>query len=858
MIYASVIVTGMALVLAVAPPAAAASMPEHQPLPGEWRFSDGPEFPGAKGEMRVGPESVELDFDFRGGGNYVMAECHFDDPIALEEIGLQVRKPPSAQLTVRITDGAGQQFQKTVFYPYEGWRQLAFTLDGWTVHWGGPGDGIFRQPVRAVGIIIDSVGLVETQGTVEIAGLTGLPGEEDDVDVPPATHQGAYRVSDFRSDRDRWSPIHGDLDAGQWRPYFDREGWAALQTSISLFGQPEQIHLTLRGGAPGTRVDLRLGSHFQMFEQELGYLDGGEQTFTIAAPPDGWEHYGGQDDGIVRPPLRINRILFESDDPEAGEHPIELVELRCTTTTPKQDAVVLFGKLGDGEREGQLEARCTAWNLLEEPLEGRLTVTLTDWVQETIGEQILPWTVPAGGDPVLETAHFDLPEDRNYAEASFRFEAGAVAPKPVVSAYTRPIVTAADGIQSDVWGRDGTPAHQAPAPDALVPESPWGMGVYLYRYPDNPEGWAEMDRAAAKARDAGVKWSREEFSWYQIEREEGTYYFDYMDKVVETAKRHGITIYGLLTYWSEFTEPYTEQGNAEFVEWARAVVRRYKDDIKHWEIYNEPNIFFWSGPKELYPPLLEACYEMIKEEDPEAQVLGISTAGIDFGFIEKCLEAGAPMDVLTVHPYRHHIFEQGFISELQKASEMVGDLPVWITEMGWSTQVSGTPMRDQAIMLARSYLSALASGVAPNISWYNFRNDGDDPFYNEHNFGVLFRDMTPKPAYRAYATMTRALGHDPAAEFDDAFVDGVLALEMGGATVIWAPTGDYALDVGFEGEPPAVANLMGEAAAYQVTDQRMTLELQAGYPLFVQSTGLSPVGEPTLLEGAEATDIIRF
>jgi hypothetical protein len=86
--------------------------------------------------------------------------------------------------------------------------------------------------------------------------------------------------------------------------------------------------------------------------------------------------------------------------------------------------------------------------------------------------------------------------------------------------------------------------------------------------------------------------------------------------------------------------------------------------------------------------------------------------------------------------------------------------------MGWGTHVAHngpaqdfqvTTPRDQATLLARAYLDAIASGVSPNISWYDFRNDGDDPFNFEHNMGIVKRDFSPKPAYRAFATMTHAL-----------------------------------------------------------------------------------------------------
>ena len=86
--------------------------------------------------------------------------------------------------------------------------------------------------------------------------------------------------------------------------------------------------------------------------------------------------------------------------------------------------------------------------------------------------------------------------------------------------------------------------------------------------------------------------------------------------------------------------------------------------------------------------------------------------------------------------------------------------------MGWATHTPHNSMamdfqvttqRRQAELIARAYIDAIASNVAPNISWYDFRNDGDDPFNFEHNMGIVTRDFRPKPAYRAYATMTRML-----------------------------------------------------------------------------------------------------
>jgi GH35 family endo-1,4-beta-xylanase len=378
-------------------------------------------------------------------------------------------------------------------------------------------------------------------------------------------------------------------------------------------------------------------------------------------------------------------------------------------------------------------------------------------------------------------------------------------------------------------------AQPEPQRDArLTPESPFGMGIYLGRY----QG-ADMDRVAETARDAGVKWSREGFSWSRIEPSKGRFQWDYYDRLVATAKRNGISIYALLSGWAGWTKSYTEEGVDDYVAYARQLVRRYKNDIHHWEIWNEPNIFFWDGPKELYATMLVKSYAAIKEEDPTAQVLGMSTSGIDYNFIARMMARGGPYDALTIHPYRRVLDDQVFINELKVVSQLAGGKPVWITEMGWSVHTPHntlnqdfTPnsLRIQAEMIARTYLCTLVSGVHPNTSWYDFRNDGEDPIYFEHNMGIMYRDYRPKPAFVAFATMTRVLKDLRLAGKVEAGA-GVFAYRFEGprkVIVMWSPTADATakLPSAAKGE---IVNAVGETRQFSGTEVR----LKAGAPVYL-------------------------
>ena len=61
--------------------------------------------------------------------------------------------------------------------------------------------------------------------------------------------------------------------------------------------------------------------------------------------------------------------------------------------------------------------------------------------------------------------------------------------------------------------------------------------------------------------------------------------------------------------------------------------------------------------------------------------------------------------------------------------------------------------RQQALYLARSILVALAEGVEKFYA-YELRATEHDPYYSESHFGIVHRNLSPKPAYSAYATLT--------------------------------------------------------------------------------------------------------
>jgi len=805
---------------------------------GRWQFSEGGEFPGASGSFERSKEAAHsgqfggrLRFDFTGGGAYVAAYRELDEVSSLAAIRLWLKQPRGSRLTVRYTDPSDQTFQKGLWAPSRRWVDVLIPMTDWTGHWGGADDGQVHGPPRQIGLLVENSG--PTQGALLIDDLRLIAGEPRESTGRLTSEYTAARFAPDEGWRltSRGNAGRSSLDGRTWRFDFSQGAGSigVVPQEFSLLGNPEEIRIRARGAAPGHPVRVQIATHFMTFERTIGEFRGDDASeIVVQAPPsEGWRWFGGENDGKRHGPLRIRGVYLDAAG-KADSGTLELLEIRVKTGCTADRGCVLIAECRERDETRAMVA--TARNILPDSIEGTLHHVVRDWSGNVVANGSTPITIPPGGVP-RETSVPVPPGEHAFLEAEFVLEApGQLVPE--AQAY----YTAAIEPQTNA------------EPD---PSSPFGMGLYLYRYGNDPRSLASMDRAARMGREAGVKWSREEINWGRVEVAKGKYDWSFYDNLVATAKRHGISIYGLLAYWSRWTKPYTPEGIDDYCRFAAAAVDRYRNEIQHWEVYNEPNIFFWQGPPDMYAELLTKAYAAIKAANPNAQVLGCSTAGIDLDFIRRTIELGAPFDVLTIHPYRQRIDDRQFVEQLRHTAEVAKSAdgtirPIWITEMGWATHArhngteagfSVTTQREQAQWIARAYLDAIASGAVTNMSWYDFRNDGVDPFYFEHNMGIVTRGFRPKPAYRAYATLTRMLqGKSMDGELD--LGDEVIAYRFvsagarESAVALWSTGDREAVELAAK-RAATIVNLMGEEERVVPVDEQITVPLQWETPVFV-------------------------
>jgi hypothetical protein len=229
--------------------------------------------------------------------------------------------------------------------------------------------------------------------------------------------------------------------------------------------------------------------------------------------------------------------------------------------------------------------------------------------------------------------------------------------------------------------------------------SPFGILVHLEGGGKNNTMIDHLDMVA----EMGARWNRTDFSWSNIEPSQGEWNFETHDRIVDRLVEQQIRPLAILLYDVPWAHPAHKHLDA-WLTYVEKTVTRYKDRVRHWEVWNEPNLMqFWENPDGAdYATLLKATYRKIKEIDPGLTVLYAGTSGIPLDFIEKSFKAGAVdcFDRMAFHPYRgeFNTMERvaGYSREIRALQQLlekynVGDKKLWITEMGLSSWQTVSP-----------------------------------------------------------------------------------------------------------------------------------------------------------------------
>lgn len=224
------------------------------------------------------------------------------------------------------------------------------------------------------------------------------------------------------------------------------------------------------------------------------------------------------------------------------------------------------------------------------------------------------------------------------------------------------------------------------------------FGLHMHRA-DAGTPWPEVNFGSWRLWDAYV-------GWRYLELHRGQWDFRRLDKYVAMAKLTGVDILlplALTPMWAsarpEEKSPYGPGNAAEPIsleDWrnyVHTVATRYKGRIRHYELWNEPNIpDYFSGSPGTLVGLAKETYHILKEIDPTNLLAAPATVGDGrhLDWLDRYLAAGGDkyMDVLSYHFYVAQTRPEAMlplIAKVRRIAEKHGlaELPLWSTEAGW-------------------------------------------------------------------------------------------------------------------------------------------------------------------------------
>ena len=318
--------------------------------------------------------------------------------------------------------------------------------------------------------------------------------------------------------------------------------------------------------------------------------------------------------------------------------------------------------------------------------------------------------------------------------------------------------------------------------------------------------------AIPRLKALGVHRARLQSGWGRTEREKGVHDFTWLDEVVDALVGIGVEpwislSYGNCLYVSPEELPQMEavllrlfadreefdakrsllyglgqkptaspEAMAGWLNYVRATVSRYRGKVRHYEIWNEPDVsvFFPSQcwPEE-YLELVRRTAVVIREADPEALVIG-GAAGRN-STMENLLSKGIGeyIDILSFHGY--HEYPEKFGVAAYRAYRAVLDryaprLKLWRGEAGFPSEnpkggngalchLSPTE-EQQACWIARNVVNDLAMKELDHYSYFHLYDFLHFSRKYHYHYGILREDYSPKPSYRGLQRCAKLLDGD--------------------------------------------------------------------------------------------------
>ena len=335
-------------------------------------------------------------------------------------------------------------------------------------------------------------------------------------------------------------------------------------------------------------------------------------------------------------------------------------------------------------------------------------------------------------------------------------------------------------------------------------------------------GGPTLPRSVALADQLGMNGVRARVEWSQLlpQGTTGPMDFSAYDDAFATAAREardrGVGLWAQVGEGSPIEKALVDEGRWE--QRVGELVAHFKGVMPAWEAWNEPNNTFGS-PGDYVTRVLEPFARAVRAADPEAEVIGGSTLGVDLEYWKGIVAAGGldSLDVAAVHPYTSHNRsweEQGTPEAIAALQDLLAEsgasIPLWNTESAWWSDGPANLLA-QADKAARAALWGRELGVE---RWSYLLLEGG---YGDFglSYSLIEASVAPdyvKPAALATMTVAASTAERPFEAMVDTGIASAYAAAFGPA-----PGGDDTLLVAWTDDMDVTASLVAEGATVPVS-----------------------------------------
>jgi hypothetical protein len=294
-------------------------------------------------------------------------------------------------------------------------------------------------------------------------------------------------------------------------------------------------------------------------------------------------------------------------------------------------------------------------------------------------------------------------------------------------------------------------------------------------------GPGDLSGRLAELRRLGTDVYRFTLRWDQVQKRKNARDWRWPDSVIRGLRAHGIapvvTIWGTPRWANGGRGPnVAPRRTSSLAAFARVAATRYRAQVKHWVVWNEPNQTRWLQPvsARTYTGMLNASYAAIKRASPRAKVAGGVTAPrgniggqnpVDW--IRAMRRYGARLDAYAHHPYptqprRETPWSGGCawcktitMADLDRLIlEVRRSFPgkrIWLTEYGYQTNPPdrwlGVSLASQATYTSAASLRAFQAPYVDMLIHFMVRDDSNPGGWQS---GLRKLSGEAKPSYNAF------------------------------------------------------------------------------------------------------------